>query len=601
MFFINWKKNLLLFLYFVLFITSFSLQNQRMCAEFWVQNKDNIGFSSREVSVVRKRFLSCWFFNIIKLYTLFNKPLLKAINLKFTCYCIKYIAIFLMFLLQSLKQQMLEIGININNFGLNLNESIDDIHFNIDISVVTKKLNAETINVSVSDFNYIDIEHETISYEKQNVLTEYKTISFAQPVVNNKPSGPDFIIISPSHQESKLHPSIMKKFFDSLNEKDRRRYAAIESMRIGHGGQTYISQIFDCDRKTIRKGIKELENFPIKVKHDRRIRKRGERKPEYQAYRKSLDDKFLSVMEHHTAGSPMNENYFWTNLSRRSIANKLYEKFNIRLGDHVIKRLLKDHKFGKRKAYKNLTRKSVENRNEQFEYIALQKLEYACAGDPQISIDSKKKESLTLFRDGHLYTQKTIICPDHDFPSYADGSFTSHGIWDNERNKGFVGIGISNATTEFAYDSIKLWWEKEGKIAYPHAKKILILCDGGGNNNSRGYLFKYYLQQLANDTGLEIRVAHYPPYCSKYNPIEHKMFPHITRACQGIIYKSYEQAQKYIETTQTKQGLSVNAEILRKKYEKGRKLTTNEIDSINIIRDDFLGKWNYVILPNITK
>ena len=502
-----------------------------------------------------------------------------------------------MSLMKTLNQQLLQTCFY-NNISFSLNDSIDDVFFNIDLSIIEKKLDADTIIVNISKINTIEIEHETTSDEKQILYAENQAIEFVQPLGNNEPYEPEFIIVSQG-QESKLHPSIMKKFFDSLSEKDKRRYAAIEAMRIGHGGQTYISKIFACDRKTIRKGIREVENFPRNVKYDSRIRKcGGGRKNTSEVKGKNLDAAFLSVMNIHKAGNPMNEDEFWTNLSRPSIASKLHKKFDIIIGDHVVKRLLKDHKFGKRKAYKNLTRKSVENRNDQFEYIVLQKIEHACTGDPQISVDSKKKELLTLYREGRLHTQKTIVCPDHDFPSYSDGRFTPYGILDIEKNKGFVTIGTNNATTKFACDSIQLWWEREGRIVYPLAKRILILCDGGGNNSSRGYLFKYYLQNLANETELEIRVAHYPPYCSKYNPIEHRMFPHVTRACQGVIFENYEQVQKYIETTHTKTGLSVNAEIIRKEYEKGRKLTTSEIDSINIYHDDFLGKWNYRILPN---
>jgi hypothetical protein len=588
-----------------------------MCAEFWIQNKDINFFSTKAVTIVRKRFLSHYFFN---LFLLFSTSCIKAIKLKLTCYCIKNSMFFLMFLMKKLHQQRLQ-SFFYNNIVFSLNDSIDGVSFNIDLSIIENKIDASTCNVNIIDaievghktisnenhlyaennvpsINIIEVEHETVSNEKQILYAENKAVNLVQPLGNNEPYEPEFIIVS-SGQESKLHPSIMKKFFDSLSEKDKRRYAAIEAMRLGHGGQTCISKIFGCDRKTIRKGIQELENFPRIVKYDSRIRKRGGgRKITSEVNGKKLDAAFLSVMEPHKAGNPMNEDEFWTNLSRPAIASKLHKNFDIRIGDHVVKRLLKGHKFGTRKAYKNMTRKSVAHRNDQFEYITLQKIEHECTGDPQISVDSKKKEFLTLYRKGRLSTQKTIVCPDHDFPSYSDGRFTPYGIYDIGKNKGFVTIGINNATTNFACDSIQLWWEREGRIAYPSARRILILCDGSGNNSSRGYLFKYYLQHIANETKLEIRVAHYPPYCSKYNPIEHRLFPHVTRACQGVIFNNYEQVHKYIETTNTKTGLSVNAEIIRKGYEKGQKLTTNEIDSINIYHDDFLGKWNYRILPN---
>lgn len=594
MFLINWKKNLFIFLYLVLFITSFSPQHQQMCAEFWVHNKDVIGFSSTAVLVVRKRILPSRFYS---LFVLFNSYFYQAATIKLTCYSIKIIAIILMFLLKRLHHQMLSNNIDIRSFILNWNDSFGDTLFNIEISVFTKINLAETVSAQTSEVNCIDAEYETISYITHELHTDSRSLQIPQQAGTNEPSNLGFVVITP-FQESKLHPSYMKKLYDSFNEKDRRRYAALEAMRIGHGGQTYISKLFGCDRKTIRKGIKELENFPIKVKHDSRIRIRKRKTASPDENKQKIVEAFNGVMENHKAGDPMKDNRPWTNLSRPAIADKMFEISKVEVSEYGVKKLLKNHNFGKRKVYKNLTRKSVENRNDQFEYIAFNRLNFGCAGYPVVSIDSKKKEFLTLYREGRLYTQETILCPDHDFPSYSDGSFTPYGIWDIERNKGFVTIGTNSATSEFACDSIKLWWEKEGRLVYPLARKILILCDGGGNNSSRGYLFKYYLQQLANEIKLEIRVAHYPPYCSKYNPIEHRMFPHVTRACQGVIFSNYEQVHEYIERTQTKTGLRVKAEIIRKEYEKGRKLTTSEIDSINLYRDDYLGKWNYTILPN---
>ena len=452
MFFINWRKNLFIFLYFVLFITSFSAQHQQMCAEFWIQTKDLIVFSSRAVMVVRKRILPTCFYNLL---ALFNRSFYKVIAMKLICYCIKNVAIILMVLLKKLNSQMLEIGIKTNAFELNLNESIDDTYFNIEMSVVTKKHFAETVNAQAPNLNFIEVEHETISSRKETFHPKPKVLSIAQLARKSEPSEPEFIIVSPG-QESKLHPIMMKKFYDSLNEKDKRRYAGLESMKIGHGGQTYISQIFGCDRKTIRKGIKELENFPREVKYDSRIRIRKRKTASPDENKTKVDEAFLEIMENHKAGDPMKNGRLWTNLSRSAIASKIYKKVNIKVSEYDVKILLKKHNFGKRKVYKNQTRKSVENRNEQHEYITFLKLDFGAAGNPAISVDSKKKEFLTLYREGRLYTQKTIVCPDHDFPSYSDGSFTPYGIWDIERNKGFVTIGISSATTEFACDSIKL-------------------------------------------------------------------------------------------------------------------------------------------------
>ena len=142
-----------------------------------------------------------------------------------------------------------------------------------------------------------------------------------------------------------------------------------------------------------------------------------------------------------------------------------------------------------------------------------------------------------LYRDGILYTQEIIKVKDHDFPSYAEGKIVPHGLYDINLNKGYITIGTSGDTSEFSCEGIRNWWLKHGKNQYPDSQEILLLCDGGGSNSSRHYIFKEDLQKLSNELKLKIRIAHYPPYTSKYNPIEHRLFPHITKACQGVILK----------------------------------------------------------------
>ena len=212
-------------------------------------------------------------------------------------------------------------------------------------------------------------------------------------------------------------------------------------------------------------------------------------------------------------------------------------------------------------------------------------------------MDTKKKEDMGLFRDGCLYTQGTIITPDHDFKSYATGSVIPHGLWDINRNIGYINLGITKDTSEFACDCIRNWWYNHGRYVYNHAKRLLILCDGGGSNSSRSYLFKQDIQWLADEIGLEIRIAHYPPYTSKYNPIEHRMFPHVTKACKGVIFENYEQVRMLMERTKTKKGLSVKAEVIKKKYEIGRKVNDDFKKNMKIIFDQHLPKWNYRAIP----
>mgnify|MGYP002636422305 CR=1 FL=1 len=243
--------------------------------------------------------------------------------------------------------------------------------------------------------------------------------------------------------------------------------------------------------------------------------------------------------------------------------------------------------------------KKTQDRNAQFENIARLKVKYQMSGNPIMSMDTKKKEYLgNFYRDGHAYTQQELLAFDHDFKSFAEGIIIPHGLYDVCENTGYINLGVSKDTSEFACDCFRNWWYNQGRYDYPQATSILLLCDGGGSNSSRHYLFKSDLQQLSNEIGVEIRVAHYPPYTSKYNPIEHRLFPHITRACQGVIFKSLALVKRLMERTQTKQGLTVTVQIVDKVYHKGRKVTDEFRTNIPIEFDNYLPRWNYRAIPN---
>ena len=242
--------------------------------------------------------------------------------------------------------------------------------------------------------------------------------------------------------------------------------------------------------------------------------------------------------------------------------------------------------------------KECKYRNEQFENISRLKKDYNKRGNPIISMDTKKKEYLgNFYREGKLYTRQTILTLDHDFNSFSKGIIIPHGLYDYTLNKGFINIGISHDTAEFACDSIKHWWKNYGKYDYPSAKSIMLLCDCGGSNSSRHYIFKEQLQKLVNEIKIEIRIAHYPPYCSKYNPIEHKMFPHVTRACQGVIFKSIEIVKNLIKNTKTEKGLEVLVNVINKIYMTGKKISANFKKMMTIKFDEYLPKWNYTAIP----
>ena len=252
----------------------------------------------------------------------------------------------------------------------------------------------------------------------------------------------------------------------------------------------------------------------------------------------------------------------------------------------------------KRKALKKKAAGGHVNRNAQFERIAELSALYTAAGNPVISVDAKKKELIgNLFREGKVYTTETVEVFDHDFPSLAEGVAVTHTLYDIARNEAYANIGTSRDTSEFSCDSIRHWWYTYGILYYPLATSILLLMDGGGSNSSRHYIFKQDLQALVEEIGIDIRLAHYPPYTSKWNPIEHRVFPHMTRELSGMILISHVFMKELIEKTTTKAGLKVFACIFNKVYETGRKVVKGFKESMRIVFDKHLGKWNYVAMP----
>lgn len=391
----------------------------------------------------------------------------------------------------------------------------------------------------------------------------------------------------------------MRSFYNSLNEKDRRRFAGLEALRFGHGGRSYIARVLGCSRNTVSKGAREVSGLPWRAVEQRIRKPGGGRKPYRITWGEQLDEKFLEVLREHTAGDPMDERVLWTNLTLGEIVQALREDYSIRVSKHVVRRLLQKHNYRRRKAQKKRPLKAeIENRNEQFENIARLKAEFETAGNPIVSMDTKKKEHLgNFYRAGHLYTLEELQTYDHDFPSYAEGVIIPHSLYDLRRNVGYIQLGTSHDTSEFACDSFRHWWYTYGCQHYPNATAILVLCDGGGSNSSRHYIFKQDLQALADEIGVEIRIAHYPPYCSKYNPIEHRFFPHVTRACQGVIFTSVALVKELMEKTNTATGLKAFVHIIDKVYETGRTVAADFKANMRIVFDEFLSQWNYRAIP----
>lgn len=289
----------------------------------------------------------------------------------------------------------------------------------------------------------------------------------------------------------------------------------------------------------------------------------------------------------------------WTNLSLRELQRRL-AALGTPAGRRPIRRLLRGLGLGRRTARKKKSMGHHRDRNAQFENIARLRREFEAAGDPIVSIDTKKKELLGNFhRSGRTFTERTVETFDHDFGSAGVGKLIPHGIYDLTREHAHINLNTSHDTGELCCDSIALWWERHGREAHPRAARLLILCDGGGSNSATQYLFKEDLQRLANRLGIELRVAHYPPYCSKHNPIEHRVFPHVTRACQGVVFHTLDVARQFIERTRTTTGLRVTVGLLEKVYATGRKYAADFRKNMAIVFDDHLPKWNYRAVPQV--
>jgi hypothetical protein len=280
-------------------------------------------------------------------------------------------------------------------------------------------------------------------------------------------------------------------------------------------------------------------------------------------------------------------------------------KLDIRISAKTVGRLLKKMGFSLRVNHKNLESGNKNPpprrvRNRQFKYINGIRKEFAVAGKPIISVDSKKKEKVGNFENSGTTWQKDAYqVNDHDFLQDAVGMAIPYGIYDTEANRGFVAVGTTHETPEFAVDSITQWWRLFGKSAYPDRNELLILADCGGSNGARLHAWKYHLQhRLCDPHGLKVTVCHYPPGASKWNPIEHHLFSYISRNWAGKPLETYETVLKYIQTTKTSTGLKVKASLVVKNYEKGEKIPAADMERLSIEMHKTFPKWNYTLQPS---
>jgi hypothetical protein len=382
-----------------------------------------------------------------------------------------------------------------------------------------------------------------------------------------------------------------------LNERTRRLWSAVEATVLGHGGIRFLSQITGQSRTTITRGIKELKMDETTERQDRLRKEGGGRKGTLEKLHE-IENALLQLIEPTVRDEPESP-LLWTTKSLRNLAEALKEQ-NYNISHTLVGQILKDNDFSLQANRKTDEGKYQPDRDAQFNHIHQKVLAFQKARNPVISVDAKKKELIGNYKNNGVEWQESknpVQVKVYDFLSEAQGKAIPYGVYDIANNLGWVNVGIDKDTAEFAVQTIRNWWYQMGKELFQDASQLLITADSGGSNGARVRLWKKELQELANETHLEISVCHFPPGTSKWNKIEHRLFSHITKNWRARPLISYEVIVNLISATKTHKGLEVKCELDNKLYAKGVKVTDKELFAINLSRDTFHGDWNYSIRP----
>jgi hypothetical protein len=397
--------------------------------------------------------------------------------------------------------------------------------------------------------------------------------------------------------EAKVIIKKMKAFLPYLNEEQRRLYVASEVLAMGRGGKRLIEKELGVSHNTINSGIAGLctSDRTIAIKPQSRQRKEGAgRKKTIDA---SVWEKIQTFIKPHTRGEP-ESSLQWVSKSLRNISTAL-KSTGVSASHRIIGVALKANGFSLQSNRKCFEGKGHQDRDTQFEFIQQKVDKYLSEKQPVISVDAKKRELVGNFKnEGVEWHQKgeAESVNAYDFLSEAEGVAVPYGVYDMKENIGWVNIGITKDTAEFAVQTIRNWWYRMGIYYHNHAENLLITADGGGSNSSKGKLWKFELQKFANETGLTIEVLHFPPGTSKWNKIEHRLFSYISKNWRGKPLISYQIIVSLIAATKTTKGLKVACEIDDTKYETGKEISDEQFASLNIYPNEFHGEWNYSIL-----
>jgi hypothetical protein len=404
----------------------------------------------------------------------------------------------------------------------------------------------------------------------------------------------------PSISEAEKH---WLRVLSTLNELQARLFVAQRALELGRGGVSQVSRLTGMSRPAIYRGMAELRSrreWKPSAGRDRIRRTGGGRKP-LQVADPEVARRLRRILDETTAGNPMSL-LKWTGKSTRTMAAELSRQGHP-VSAMTVCRCLWAMEYSLQGNVKSLEGKQHPDRNEQFQYINRQGKSFQQSGDPVISVDTKKKEQIGAFRNPGRTWRRPGQAPQvltHDFPSLAQGKAVPYGTYDVAEDQALVNVGITHDTAEFAVASIQRWWRMMGKKTYPRAKRLLICADAGGSNSNRSRGWKLHLQEFVDTIGIPITICHYPPGTSKWNKIEHRLFSFISMNWRGQPLVSYEAVVNLIGGTRTRSGLKVKAMLDTRTYEKGQKVSAQQIQELNLRGQAFHPDWNYTISPRKT-
>lgn len=387
------------------------------------------------------------------------------------------------------------------------------------------------------------------------------------------------------------------RLLPDLNEAQRRWLAGAKALEAGRGGLTKVQKLTSLSAPTIIKGMKEIRsNKPLDSQQ--RVRERGGGRKLKEVANREVLRILERLIVASTAGDPMSH-LRWTHKSTRTLSEEMTRQ-GYPMTHPTVARLLTELGYSLQVNAKSKEGRSSPERDAQFRYINAQVEKFQAEGNPVLSVDAKKKERVGEFKNaGRTYRPKgePTEVNVYDFPDLGEGVAVPYGAYDVQRNEGFVNVGMTHDTAEFAVESLRWWWRKFGRQHYPEATGWLVCADGGGSNGSRNRAWKYHLQQMVTELGIPVTVCHYPPGTSKWNKIEHRMFSFISMNWQGIPLETYQTVVNLIGGTTTRKGLQVSARLDRKKYVMGQKITDAEMAQVRLHAHLTHPKWNYTIAP----